>query len=91
VTDAELRNLLQDALRLWDVAATVEPGAAGLEVRTASGTFTVARGPAPARWFLQAPARRPRPAASVTGLLSALRHALGVTPGGRALIGAGAG
>jgi len=95
-TDAELRNLLADALALWGVAARVAAGPQGLLVTRGAAVFTVARGAAPARWMLQTPARaaagrRPRAVPSVVALLTALRAALDVPPGARLRIGAGAG
>ncbi|MCW3474267.1 hypothetical protein [Limobrevibacterium gyesilva] len=89
-TDAELRGLLLDCLRLWDIAGAVTATADGLRVETATAACTIRRGPAPTRWFLATPTRT-RPSPSIVALLSALRRALGADPGIRARIGAGAG
>jgi hypothetical protein len=96
VSDAELRNLLADCLRLWDVEGRVAAAGAGLAIETRSGRFTVERAPPdlrPVRWLYQTPERAaagrpPRAAPSVTALLSALRNAMEGTFGGRLRIGA---
>jgi hypothetical protein len=95
MTDAEIAGLLRDALRLWGVEGTVAACDGGLVVTTGAGMHVVSRGTAPTRWFLQTPARAeagrpPRAAASVTGLLTALRNALGGAAAGRVPIGSGA-
>jgi hypothetical protein len=97
MTDAELRNLLQDCLTLWGVAGRVALSEAGMEVRTADGSFIVERAAPdlrPVRWRLQTPARRatgrpPRAAPAIGALLSALRNALGAERGMSLRIGAG--
>jgi hypothetical protein len=86
VTDAELRALLLDCLKLWGLAGSVTAGGDGLLITTETTSCAVRRGAAPARWWLETPARR-RPAASVVALLSALRHALGGDGGARLRIG----
>lgn len=95
MTQADLRALLRDALRLWDIAArvTVEPD--HIAITRPDGQYRITQGPAPTRWFLQTPEREatgrpPRPAPSITALLTALRTALGVPKGGTARIGPGA-
>ncbi len=95
MTPADLRALLRDALRLWGLDARVTVEAAHIAIAASDGTYTVAPGPAPTRWFLQTPARAaagrpPRPAPSITALLTALRTALGIPRGGSARIGPGA-
>jgi hypothetical protein len=72
ITDAELRGLLTDCVRLWDVPAAVVAEADGLLV----GGCMVRRGEAPMRWIVQTPART-RAVPSVVALLSVLRRSLG--------------
>ena len=95
MTPGDLRALLRDALRLWDIQArvTVEPD--HIAITNGPATYRISPGPAPTRWFLQTPEREaanrpPRPAPSITALLTALRAALGVPRGGTASIGPGA-
>ena len=95
MTPADLRALLRDALTLWDIRAqvTVEPDQIALT--QGEKTYHITPGPAPTRWFLQTPEREathrpPRPAPSITALLTALRAALGAPRGGTARIGPGA-
>ena len=97
VTDAQLRTLLLDCLKLWEVKGKVAVGDTGLAIETPGGLFTVARAAPdlhPARWFYQTPeraeARRPpRAAPSIVALLSALRNAMEGTGGDRLRIGGG--
>ncbi len=89
MTDAQLRALLVDCLKLWDVPGKVTAGDTGLVIDTPNGLFTVARADPdllPVRWFYQTPeraaARRPpRAAPSIVALLSALRNVMGGTGG----------
>jgi hypothetical protein len=95
-SQAELANLLTDGLALWGVAGRIVPEADGLRLRHAGADYTITAGRPPARWFLQTPARAaagrgPRALPSITALLTALRAALGVPPGAKLRIGAGAG
>lgn len=95
-SQAELANLLADCLALWGVAGRITAGAEGLSLSHAGGICTVTRGEPPVRWLLQTPARLaagrgPRALPSIVALLTALRDALGVPPGARLRIGAGAG
>jgi hypothetical protein len=95
VTDAELRALLRDCLRLWDVPGSVTVRDADVAIETQHGLFSVRRAPPdmlPVRWFYQTPeraaARRPpRAAPSIVALMSALRNAVGGTGGARVRIG----
>jgi hypothetical protein len=95
VTDAQLRVLLLDCLKLWDVKGKVTVHNCDLAIETARGAFTVARadpGLRPLRWFYQTPeraaARRPaRAAPSVVALLSGLRNAMEGVGGDRLRIG----
>jgi hypothetical protein len=97
VTDAQLRVLLLDCLKLWEVTGSVTVDDTGVGVDTSDGRFTVTRadpGLAPVRWFYQTPeraaARRPpRAAPSVVALLSGLRNAMGGVGGDRLRIGGG--
>jgi hypothetical protein len=85
VTDAELRSLLLDCLKLWDVSGSVTVTEEDVSVHTDQGDFAVTRASAdlaPVRWFYQTPERRaanrpPRAAPSIVALLSALRNAMG--------------
>jgi hypothetical protein len=95
MTDAQLRSLLLDCLKLWEVPGKVTARDPGLAIETAAGVFTVARadpGQRPLRWFYQTPERAaahrpPRPAPSIVALLSALRNAMAGTGGERLRIG----
>jgi len=95
VTDAELRSLLSDCLKLWGVEGRLAPGAEGWEIDTVDGVFSIARAEAelrPVRWFLQTPERRAagrpaRAAPSIVAALSALRNNLGGAGGQKLRIG----
>ncbi len=89
-TDAELRSLLFDCMKLWNVNANVVGGDDGIEIIASTGTYRVQRAPAnmrPVRWFLHRPGRPPRAVPSIVALLSALRNALGAEGGNRLRIG----
>jgi hypothetical protein len=95
VTDAELRSLLLDCLKLWSVEGRLEPGEEGWHIETPAGIFSIASadpGLHPARWFLQTPERRAagrpaRAAPSIVAALSALRNNLGASSGQKLRIG----
>jgi hypothetical protein len=95
VTDAELRGLLLDCLKLWSVSGRLVPGAEGWEIETADGVFSIARAGVdsrPVRWLLQTPERRDagrpaRAAPSIVAALSALRNNLGAASGQKLRIG----
>ena len=95
MTDAQLRALLLDCLKLWKVTGKVTVGDTDVAIETPDGTYTVARADAdlrPLRWFYQTPERaaagRPfRAAPSIVALLSALRNAMGGAGGDRLRIG----
>ena len=97
MTDAELRNLLQDCLTLWRIDGRVAASDTGMEVRTADGTFLIEHAAPdlrPVRWLLQTPPRRaagrpPRATPAIGALLSALRNALGAERGVSLRIGMG--
>ena len=60
ITDAQLRTLLLDCLKLWEVKGKVTACDTGLAIETPNGVFTVARADAellPERWFYQTPER----------------------------------
>ncbi|WP_428485387.1 hypothetical protein [Rhodopila sp.] len=95
MTDAALRNLLLDCLKLWDVEGKVFVRDADVAIETPVGTFSVAQAHPdlhPVRWFYQTPEREaarrsPRAAPSIVALLSALRNAMGGTGGDRLRVG----
>lgn len=80
MTPPELRDLLADACVLWGVAARVAAAEGGVALTAPDGTPIRVRAAAaadrPIRWWLDRPGQR-RPCTSVTGLLRALRNALG--------------
>lgn len=78
LTTTEYAALLRDALALWGEPARLAVEGERLVITRGEAVFTITRGPAPTRWFLQAPGRGPRPAPSITALLDALRRAMGV-------------
>lgn len=93
ISDAALRDLLADSLKLWGVAGRVSSEDEGMVLTTADGgKFLINRAHdriREIRWTLVTPARQaagrpPRPASSIVGLLSALRAALGAEHGPRA-------
>ncbi len=96
MTDAQLRNLLQDCLILWEVSATVTVRATDIAIETAGGTVTLSRADRdmrPVRWFYQTPERAAanraaRAAPSIVALLSALRNTLEGTGGNWLRVGA---
>jgi len=82
VNDERVRAFLADTLILWRVRGTVEAGVAPVVavIRNDKGaTISVERSSPPFRWLVRA--QRPRPCASLVGLLGALRAALGVERG----------
>jgi hypothetical protein len=95
MTDAQLRGLLLDCLKLWEVKGKVTAGHTCLAIETPGGVFTVARADPdlrPLRWFYQTPERAAaglpaRAAPSVVALLSGLRNAMEGTGGDRLRIG----
>ena len=76
ITDAELRALLVDCVRLWGVQDKVAAADDGWRI----GDCVVRRGVAPMRWVVETPART-RAVPSVVALLTALRRALGAPAG----------
>ena len=95
MTDSELRGLLRDCLKLWDVDSALSLSSDGWTIDTAEGAFSIGRADPdlrPARWCLQTPERRaagrpPRMAPSIVAALSALRNNLGAGRGLRLTIG----
>lgn len=96
MTDAELRGLLIDCLRLWEIEGKVTVRDTDTVIATPLGDFTVARADPelrPVRWFYQTPeraaaARPPRAAPSIVALLSALRNVMEGAGGEQLKIGA---
>ena len=96
VTDAALRSLLLDCLKLWEVAGKVVVHQGGVvAIETADGVFTVTRADEslrPVRWFYQTPeraatGRAPRAAPSIVALMSGLRNNIGGVGGSRLRVG----
>jgi hypothetical protein len=95
--DSRVRSFLADSLALWRVAGTVEAGEDPVVavVRADDGAIVWVERPAgqelPCRWLVrwrsagEAPGApretRPRPCASLVGMLGAVRGALGVNRG----------
>lgn len=97
MTDAQLRVLLLDCLKLWEVEGKVTVGDADLAIEGPGGRFTVGRAAValrPLRWFYQTPEReaagRPvRGVPSIVALLSGLRNAMEGVGGDRLRVGGG--
>lgn len=97
MSDAQLRALLLDCLKLWEVKGKVTVRDTDVAIETPGGLFTVAHADAdlrPVRWFYQTPERAaagrpPRAAPSIVALLSALRSAMEGMGGDRLRIGGG--
>jgi hypothetical protein len=95
MTDAQLRGLLLDCLKLWGVAGKVTVHDDGVVIDTPDGAFIVTRAEPdlrPIRWFYQTPeraaaGRAPRAAPSIVALLSALRNAMAGAGGDRLRVG----
>ena len=82
MNDTRIHEFLADTLALWRVSATVEPGEAPAVamIRIAEGApISIERCTPPFRWVVRTD--RPRPCASLVGLLNALRAALEVERG----------
>ncbi len=96
MTDAELRLLLRDCLRLWEVDGKVAATGDGMTIDMPDGQYILQRAAPdmrPVRWLLQSPTRAaagrpPRAAPSIVAALSTLRNALGGTGGTTLRIGA---
>ena len=76
VGQAALRDLLADALALWDLPGRVTAAEGGVAVMVAGARATVMPAdPAlrPVRWFVTTPERADRAAASIAGVLGVLR------------------
>ena len=91
MTDAELRDLLRDCLKLWEVAGKVSVQDTSLVIATELGCYPVTRAGAdmrPVAWFYQtseraAAGRPPRAVPSIVALLAALRNVMAGTGGDR--------
>ncbi len=84
LTPPELRDLLADALALWEVPGRVSVAAGGVALQAPDGTplrITAAdAADRPVRWWLERPGQK-RPCTSVVGLLRTLRNAVGAGEG----------
>ena len=86
MTDAELRVLLVDCLRVWGVEGRVEANEHAFHVFVVDAEFVLRRAAPhlfPTRWLLDTPARgiarhRCRPTPSIIAALAALRRGLEV-------------
>lgn len=82
MNDERIREFLADSLTLWGVEGDIEPAEAPIVavIRARDGTSaSIERKTPPFRWIVHA--GRPRPCASIAGVLNALRSALGVERG----------
>ena len=77
ITCAELHALLRDCAQLWGAQTEVVADEDGLRI----GACIVRRGTPPVRWIVATPTRT-RGVPSVVALLSTLRRALDIPPGG---------
>jgi hypothetical protein len=81
----ELRDLLADALALWEVEGRVRIEADGLRLGPALRVTPAAPAEHPVRWWVERPGMQGevqrRPCTSVLGLLRTLRNALGAETG----------
>jgi hypothetical protein len=97
VTDAQLRSLLLDCLKLWAVNGKVVVREAGVTIQTEAGCFDITRAAPdllPVRWLYHTPERAaagrpPRAVPSIVALLSALRNATAGAGGDRLRVGEG--
>jgi len=87
--DARVRDFLSDTLALWRVAGTVAAGESPIVavIRAATGAIVEVERPQqadmPFRWLVRSRgSEHARPCASLAGLLSGIRGALGVERGG---------
>ena len=84
MTPPELRDLLADALALWEVPGRVSMAGNGVALVAPDGTaLRVCAAEAaerPVRWWLERPGQK-RPCTSVVGLLRTLRNAVGAGEG----------
>lgn len=81
----ELRDLLADALALWEVEGRVRIEADGLRLGPALRVTPALPAEHPVRWWVERPGMQGkgqrRPCTSVLGLLRTLRNALGAETG----------
>ena len=84
MTPPELRDLLADALALWEVPGRVAVAEGGVALRAPDGTplrvVAAESADRPIRWWVEKPGQR-RPCTSVVGLLRTLRNAVGAGDG----------
>ena len=80
MTPPELRDLLSDALTLWDMSGRVVATGGGVVLVTSNGmslsVSAAAASERPIRWWVDKPTQR-RACTSVAGLLRTLRNAVG--------------
>ncbi|WP_043336353.1 hypothetical protein [Belnapia moabensis] len=79
MTPPELRDLLSDALALWEVPGRVAVFEGGVELGGLRVT-AAARDDLPIRWWIERAGQR-RPCTSVSGLLRGVRNAVGAGEG----------
>ncbi len=77
MTNAELRALVADTIKLWGGGGAAAWDGDGLRVAAADGRAAVVRRGGPLRWMLEVEGGRTRPCASIVALLEALRTAIG--------------
>jgi hypothetical protein len=77
MTNAELRALVADTLLVWGGDARAAWDGDALRVTAADGRAAALTRGGPGRWMLAVEGGRTRPSASITGLLEALRRAVG--------------
>ena len=84
MTPPELRDLLADALALWEVPGRVSLAGGGAALVAPDGTrlrvYAAEAADRPVRWWLERPGQK-RPCTSVVGLLRTLRNAVGAGEG----------
>ncbi|MCO6414612.1 hypothetical protein JYK14_00250 [Siccirubricoccus sp. KC 17139] len=84
MTPPELRDLISDALALWQVPGKVRVVEGRVALAAPDGTPLSVHAAEPAdrpiRWWLERPGQR-RPCTSVLGLLRGLRNAVGAGEG----------
>ncbi|MBL6076735.1 hypothetical protein JMJ56_01875 [Belnapia sp. T18] len=81
MTPPELRDLLADALVLWEVAGRVAVAEGGVVLEGLGLRVVAADGDElPIRWWIERPGHR-RPCTSISGLLRGLRNAVGAGEG----------
>ena len=80
MTPPELRDLLADALALWEVPGRVAVDEGGVVLEGGLRVVEAAAEERPIRWWIER-ARQRRPCTSVSGLLRGVRNAVGAGEG----------